>query len=177
MKAALIYWPKGGSVEKATERIYNRFHLTFGLPMDRFELGDVTPEKLAGYDLFFVGGSTVGADSWQDAYAGEKWGPFNTNVKENYPDLFKGKKVALYGLGDQILYPEDFVNDMALLKKRFEELGAVIIGSYFDSNYEFSDSAAFDGESFVGLALDEVNQDDLSETRVENWLAAIKKSI
>jgi flavodoxin I len=62
---------------------------------------------------------------------------------------------------------------MKLLKDRFEELGAEIIGDYMDEGYEFSDSEAFDGEKFIGLALDEVNQSEISDGRIEKWLDKI----
>ncbi len=171
-KTAIIYWPKGGSVENAATRIYNQLkdrHADVSI----FEITETDISELCNYDTFLVGGSTVGADNWTDAYSGEQWGPFHNKVKETKPDLFKGKKVALFGLGDQILYPHDYVNDMKLLFDRFIELHADLTGLYIDNNYDFIESDAFINGMFIGLALDQKNQDNLTDGRISKWLDSL----
>jgi len=54
----------------------------------------------------------------------------------------KGKNVALFGLGDQILYPDHFVDGMAILKDEFEKLGAEIHGEWSSEGYEHTGSEA-----------------------------------
>ena len=43
--------------------------------------------------------------------------------------------------------------------------------------YTYDDSEAIDGDKFLGLALDEVNEDDKTEERIDAWLEAIKPSL
>lgn len=87
----------------------------------------------------------------------------------------KGKKVALYGLGDQIGYPEWFLDAMGYLYDELVKTGATMVGAWANRGYEFEASKALleDGSQFVGLALDEENQFDLTAERVESWCRQI----
>jgi flavodoxin I len=40
--------------------------------------------------------------------------------------------------------------------------------------YEFTESKAFRDGKFVGLALDEDNQSDLTEERIKKWVSTLK---
>ena len=42
-------------------------------------------------------------------------------------------------------------------------------------SYDFSESKAVKNGKFVGLAIDEDNQSDLTEERVKTWVAQIKR--
>jgi len=85
-----------------------------------------------------------------------------------------GKTVALFGLGDQEDYGDYFLNAMGTLYAKLSELGANIVGSWSTEGYEFDDSTAVVDGMFVGLALDENNQDDLSTQRIKEWVAQIR---
>ena len=137
-------------------------------------MSDITPEIFGKYNYFIIGGNTVGADNWEDANKGERWGPFYATMKEKSISL-KGKKIALYGLGDQVLYPEDFVSDMKLLYDYFSEFQAELIGSWSAEGYEHTDSDALEGDHFIGLALDEDNQPELTNERIDLWLEQVCK--
>ena len=55
--------------------------------------------------------------------------------------------------------------------------GAEVVGFWPNSGYEFADSAALDGDEFVGLALDQDNQSDLTAERISKWVADIKPAL
>ena len=56
-----------------------------------------------------------------------------------------------------------------------QKTGATIIGKTSTEGYEFNESrAAKDGE-FLGLALDEVNQSELTDERIDAWVEQIQK--
>jgi flavodoxin I len=55
--------------------------------------------------------------------------------------------------------------------------GAEVVGFWPNSGYEFNDSAALDGDDFVGLALDQDNQSALTADRVATWVASIKPAL
>lgn len=82
-----------------------------------------------------------------------------------------GKKVAIYGLGDQIGYPEWFQDAMGYLHQKLLELGATAIGRWPNQGYQFEESKALtkDRTHFVGLALDDENQFNLTGQRVATW--------
>merc|ERR1712129_132178 len=86
----------------------------------------------------------------------------------------KGKKVAIFGLGDQGGYGDNFCDAMDELKTCFQGSGAEIAGSWSADGYDHMESKSVDGAKFVGLACDEDNQPEMSEDRVKAWIAQIK---
>jgi len=86
-----------------------------------------------------------------------------------------GKTIAFYGLGDQILYPSHFVNGLGIFQEEFEKRNAKIVGQWPVEGYDFYDSEGMKEDNFFGLALDEDNQEELTEERLTKWLELIKK--
>ena len=89
----------------------------------------------------------------------------------------QGKVVALYGLGDQKGYPGWFQDALGYLWAKVTALGARTIGLWPNRGYQFRQSAALtgDGRHFVGLALDEDSQFELSDQRIAQWCEQIKR--
>ena len=71
-------------------------------------------------------------------------------------------------------YADNFCDAMGELAATFEAQGAKIVGSWPTDGYDHEESKAIRDGKFVGLALDEDNQYDLSEERVTAWVAQIK---
>ncbi|MDD5472316.1 MAG: flavodoxin domain-containing protein, partial [Sideroxydans sp.] len=86
---------------------------------------------------------------------------------------FSGKTIALYGLGDQNKYAEEFVDAMGILHEFFNERGASFVGAWPADEYAFIASKALVDDDFVGLALDQENQKLLTDARLEAWLKLI----
>lgn len=103
------------------------------------------------------------------------YGELQEDWEEIWPELddlnLTGKCVALYGLGDQIGYPEWFLDAMGYLHDRLVALGATPVGYWPAENYQFEASKALtaDKQHFVGLALDEENEFSLSDERIRQW--------
>jgi flavodoxin I len=55
--------------------------------------------------------------------------------------------------------------------------GANVLEGVSADDYTFDDSEAVVDGKFVGLALDDVNESDKTEERIESWLQAIKPSL
>jgi flavodoxin I len=168
-KILILFWPKGGNVHNCAKLIYEKLDTN---EAELISLADFRPEDFANYDLIIVGGSTVGADNWTDASGDDQWGPFFIRMK-NAGISLQGKKVALFGLGNQVLYPDHFVNSMRFLHDELKHFEPDFIGRWSSEGYSFNDSDALEGSEFLGLALDEDSEGHLSEGRVENWLAQI----
>ncbi len=49
-----------------------------------------------------------------------------------------------------------------------------IVGSWPINDYSFSSSKAQNGNYFVGLALDEDNESEKTDSRIDKWLEIIK---
>ena len=88
---------------------------------------------------------------------------------------FSQKKVALYGLGDQVGYPEWFLDAMGYLHHKLVKLGAQPVGYWPNQGYQFEQSKALTSnqQHFVGLALDDENQFDLTDDKLEHWCQQI----
>ncbi len=89
---------------------------------------------------------------------------------------FTGKKVAVAGLGNQFAFGESFVGGMRVLYDVVIKNGGEVIGFTSNEGYRYEESNAVIGDQFVGLAIDENNQDDETPERVMNWISELKKN-
>ncbi len=168
-KVGLFYWPKNGNVECCAKKILTKF------PREQIELhsiDEINDIRLENFDLFIVGGSTVGADVWEKSADSNCWFDFFKIVVN--VDL-KDKPVAVFGLGDQILYPDHFVDVIKIIKDEFEMGSAKLIGRWPTDGYEFTGSESVEGDKFFGLALDEDQQNDMTDERIDAWVKQILK--
>ena len=87
---------------------------------------------------------------------------------------FSGKKVSFIGTGDADGYPDTFVDAIGIIHDRIKDKGAKFIGAVETEDYTFDDSRAlFDGK-FIGLPIDEDNEPDKTDERLQKWVDAIK---
>ncbi|MGR9014894.1 MAG: flavodoxin [Gammaproteobacteria bacterium] len=125
---------------------------------------------MLAYDTLILGVPTYG----EGQLPGLSTGNATASWEEFLPTLegqdFSGKKVAIYGLGNQKSYPEEFVNAVFYLYDRFKQCGATIIGAWDTEGYNFKASKAVVDNRFVGLALDQENQKELTPERLDAWL-------
>jgi flavodoxin I len=167
----LIFWPENGNVERVTDLIVSKLS---DLSPEKKSVANINTELLTSYDHWIIGGSTVGSHVWEDANDSNRWFSFFKMIDKI--DLTK-KVVAFYGLGDQVLYPHHFVDGLAVLQEEFEKRKVKIVGQWPVDGYNFIESAGIKGNHFYGLALDEDNQYDLTESRIDKWLTILKNSI
>jgi flavodoxin I len=89
-------------------------------------------------------------------------------------EALTGKSVAVFGLGDQESYAENYADATGELFDVFEGLGCNMLGSWSQEGYEHTASKSIRGDKFCGLLLDQVNQEELSEERVQQWVGQLK---
>jgi flavodoxin I len=138
-------------------------------------IGRTTLEEFLAYDALILGSSTLGdgeLPGFSTGLSQPSWEEFLPLVVDT--DL-SGKTIALFGLGDQKKYPNEFVDAVGIIHDALVIRGARAIGYWPITGYEFEHSEAVDGVHFLGLALDQINQPLLTETRVDAWLAQIKQ--
>lgn len=125
---------------------------------------------LQAYEVLILGTPTYG----EGLLPGLSTGNPTESWEEFLPKLvgqdFSGKKVAIYGLGNQKSYPNEFIDAAFYLYQAFTECGATIIGDWSVEGYNFKASKALIDGRFVGLALDQENQKDLTPERLAIWL-------
>jgi flavodoxin I len=116
----------------------------------------------------------LGIPTWGIGELQEDWSDFLPELRKI--DL-SGKKVALFGLGDQESYPDSFASALGTLYDSLLPTGCKIIGSFPVEGYEFMESAAVRGGMFAGLVLDEENQSHLTDHRIDRWLQGITSEL
>lgn len=163
-KTVIIYGTSTGTCEDLAARIGAK------LGVDNvINVTDLDDSVIANNDNLILGTSTWGAGEVQDDwYDGLK-------VIKN-ADL-SGKTVALFACGDSESYPDTFVGGMAEIYNAVKQAGANVIGAVATDGYTFDDSESVVDGKFVGLALDEVNEDSKTDERIDNWVAEIKPSL
>ena len=162
-KIALFYGSTTGNTLRIAEMIRSGFGIRV---LDIFSVDSAGTDDLRRYEILILGTSTWGYGELQD-----DWAAFESRLDSID---FSGKKVALFGVGDQMSYPDTFVDGMGLLYEKAKEKGATIVGMWPADQYEHSSSKAYIDGNFVGLAIDEDNQPELSEDRVKKWVDQLK---
>lgn len=84
-----------------------------------------------------------------------------------------GKKVAVFGLGDSVSYSENYADATGELHDVFASLGCKMIGYTSQEGHQHKTSKSICGDEFCGLLLDAVNEEELTEDRVKNWVAKL----
>ncbi|MGH1440706.1 MAG: flavodoxin [Cellvibrionaceae bacterium] len=164
-KIGLFFGSDEGNTESVAQRIREQFEVG---QVDVFDIADVTQLEFANYDKIILGIPT-----WD-------FGQIQSDWEEFWDDLgdidFHGKTVALFGLGDQFGYGEYFLDAMGMLHDVIVEKGAKLIGYWSAEGYDFDASKAWVEEQscFVGLAIDEDQQEELTDKRVERWCSQVK---
>lgn len=114
----------------------------------------------------------AGTSTWFDGELPTYWDEFLPEIESI--DM-TGKKVALFGLGDQERYPDNFVDGIGILAEAFTKSNAELVGFMPVSDYQFTQSRAVKEGHFLGLALDVENQSEQTEERILKWVAELKK--
>ena len=83
------------------------------------------------------------------------------------------KIASKLGCGDCSTYSDTFVGGIGELYNGIKDSGAKFIGAVETDGYTFDDSEAVIDGKFIGLPLDDINEDDKTDTRIEAWIAAI----
>jgi flavodoxin I len=164
-KIGLFYGTQTGNTQTIAEEIQKAFG---GVSV--VELHDVSQVELddfAAYDRLIIGCPT-----WNIGELQSDWEGLYDELEEID---WANKKVAYFGTGDQIGYADNFQDAIGILEEKIASLGGVTIGHWSTAGYDFTDSKALRGEKFVGLAIDEDNQSDLTTERIKNWVAQLKQ--
>jgi flavodoxin I len=131
---------------------------------------------MQAYEVLILGVPTYG----EGQLPGLSTGNATESWEEFLPKLvgqdFSGKKVAIYGLGNQKGYPDAFIDAVFYLSEQFRQCGATMMGDWPIEGYSFKASKAVADGRFLGLALDQENQKDLTAERLATWLNLLAKS-
>lgn len=164
-KIGLFYGSNTGFTEEVARQVKEMLDdLEPGL-VEMFNIARATPQDMAPWDCLIFGIPTVNIGQLQD-----DWDVFWPHLDEID---FTGKKVAIFGLGDQYNYSDTFLDAVGMLANKVKERGGEVVGEWPTSGYQFEHSLAVEGDHFMGLALDEENETNLTRGRLETWLPQV----
>ena len=97
------------------------------------------------------------------------------NLKKLEEIDFTGKVVGLVGLGNQFAFGESFCGGIKYLYDIVIKKGGKVVGFTSTDGYHYEETSIVKDDKFIGLALDEENQPNLTPKRIGDWIAEIKK--
>lgn len=106
-----------------------------------------------------------------EARSGTAWDDLAQEIPNNN---FAGKSVAIVGLGDSTGYGDYFCDAMEELYTAFLQSGAKLIGKVSTSGYTYSDSKSVIDGQFCGLPIDQDNESELTDQRLQAWVQQIQ---
>jgi flavodoxin I len=166
MKTGIFYGTSTGNSKYVAELIEKE--LTGDVSLHNVETDGIA--SILNFDLIILGASTMENNDIQ-----ENW----DKHLEDFGLLdLSGKKVAIYGTGNQEDYPLNFVDAIAMLHERVKGAGATIVGYWPTDGYSYEKSLAeMKNGRFMGLAIDEDVQPDKTPERVKAWVKQIKSEL
>ncbi|MEM6454866.1 MAG: flavodoxin [Acidobacteriota bacterium] len=167
-RIAIVYGSTSGNTQEAAERMAE---LMDDVKPEALDVASTTVEQMLDYDVLLIG-----APTWDVGELQYDW-------DDRFPDLdgndFTGKKVAFFGAGDPVGYPDNFLDALSILWEKFKELGAELVGKWPTEGYPFETSLALldGGTHFVGLGIDNDNASDLTEDRIQGWITQLRTEL
>jgi flavodoxin I len=162
-KIGIFYGSSTGQTEMVAEKLQE---LLGEETADLINVDVATEKDLARYPYLVLGTPTWGVGEMQD-----DWEDFAEILEKAN---LKGKKIALFGLGDQDTYPDSFADGVGMLYKKISDKSQ-IVGKWPKAGYLFHESEAIQDNFFVGLIIDQENQASKTNERLEKWVEMLKK--
>ena len=168
MRIGLFYATNTGYTEEVAEELQEHFGSNLIEVCRNVE--DLELDDLLGFDVLIMGIATwdVGDLPYDWALLYDTLGSYD----------FSGTKIVMFGLGDQVGYPETFLDAMGIVYRGFLDRGAIgDFGFWPTAEYDFTGSLALYGDKFCGLAIDQDNEADITTARLKDWCIQIKREL
>ena len=162
-KIGIFYGSSTGNSEMAAQQIQKEFGADLATI---FDVSSAKASDVEEYSNIILGCSTL------------EIGELEYDFEDFMPELeaanLEGKKVAIFGLGDQESYPDSFVDSIGIIYEALQDKGCDIVGKTSTEGYDYDESRGEVDGQFLGLALDDDCQYDLTEERIKNWVEKLK---
>lgn len=155
----------GGKDNGSTAKVARKIQELFGEIATVHNVATSAKHDVEKYDFLILGTA-----AWGIGEMHSDWERFIDKLVES--DL-EEKKIALFGLGDQKIYPESFVDGMGTIFCRLPYKENVV-GYTLTRGYNFYYSTAEKDGKFVGLAIDDDTQKEFTDKRIKDWVKQIK---
>ena len=158
MKTAIFF----GSTTGTTEMVAGKVGELLGAEV----LPATEINKVEEYDFVIFATSTWGMGDLQD-----DWYEALDILKTKN---LSGKKIGLIGVGDQAGFGDTFVDAIGIIYDEIKDMGINLVGKTSIDGYSFSSSRAVVDDEFIGLVIDENNQSELTDERINTWVEMVK---
>ncbi|MBR1469080.1 MAG: flavodoxin FldA [Prevotella sp.] len=155
----VIFGSSTGTCEAIAEKIAGK------LGVEAINVQEINADIVNHHQNLILGTSTWGAGELQDDWY--------DGLKVLQGTDLSGKTIAFFGCGDCESYGDTFVGGLGELYSGIKESGARFVGAVETDGYTFDGSEAIVDGKFIGLPLDDVNEDDKTDGRIDAWIAEI----
>lgn len=160
-KIGLFFGSSTGCGEGVANQIKQIVEATGTAEVDIAVVSAGSVKVMEGFDYLIFGASTWNIGELQDDWALKLGEMDSLNLK--------GRKVAMYGCGDQFGYSNSFVDAIGIIGDKVVQRGGDIVGWWPDDEYEYEFSRGSHDKVFMGLPVDNDNQPERTAQRVVNW--------
>lgn len=160
-KIAIIYGSDGGYTENVSERLAEHFGSEI---VDLIDVVNTSVEQISSYNYLIFASST-----WHDGHLQDDWTDFSDKLDQVN---FRNKTIALLSLGDQEGYGSTFCDSLGCFYEKVKD--GNVVGATSTDSYDFEESIGVIDGKFVGLCIDEDNQDKMTDQRLKDWYENIK---
>jgi flavodoxin I/flavodoxin II len=162
----LVFGTDTGNTEEVAEKVQKQFSES-GHDVEIMDVADCSADRINEAEICIFGIPT-----WDFGGIQGDWEDFKEELETAE---LEGKKIALYGLGDQFGYGDFFIDSVGWLHEIIQPMKADIKGYWPIKGYEFTESRALSlcKTFFYGLAIDEDQQFELSGERINAWVQQI----
>lgn len=170
-KIGIFVGTAGGTSMKVADALVEAFDIDEEDVINMEDDFDDVEDQMMAYDILFLGSSTWGQGdlhfSWVD--------PILEIEDEEFD--FSGKTVAFFGAGDCKKHGEHFCSALGKLHKTFTNAGAKALGFIPKDDYDYEFSLAQIDGKLCGCAIDEHNEKEKTQERIENWIGVLKTEL
>jgi len=166
-KIGLFFGSSTGKTEAAAYQIKAEFDKFEAGMVDVHNIGASTPELVLKYNYIIMGIPT-----WNTGELQDDWDVFFPRLSEMN---FTGKKVAVFGLGDQNGYGFNFLDAAGILADEVMKQGAEVWGLWPGKTYQYEESKAKLDDHLVCLGIDEDGQSEMTGGRITAWVKEVKE--
>lgn len=164
-KIGIFYGSTTGTTESVAKQIASELSIA---AVDVYDVAKANVDSVQTYEILLLGASTWGFGELQD-----DWYGFLEKLKATN---LSGKQVAIFGCGDSSSYDTTFCDSIGIIYEELLGSGCTFIGSCDTTGYSYSGSKAEVDGKFIGLPIDDVNESNLTEERIQNWIKEIKNA-
>ncbi len=155
----IFYGTDGGDTEKVVEQIAEELREYVDVKI--FDVAKASRNDLRRYENLIFASPTYGEGDLQS-----DWEDFLPKLSAS--DV-AGKTIAFVGLGDQDSYGETFGEGIAHIYRKLAKR-AYVVGQTSTDGYQFESSKSVVCGKFIGLMIDEANQDNQTKERIAAWV-------